>query len=415
MTFLNLLKNGMWLERLENPSRMKRVCGVPMANIIRFLIKKVPLRDQEDDIVRWYGTGYDIEDRKHTEDALRLVLDTTPALIHTGRPDGYLDYFNRRWLEYTGFSLADVCGWRWTHWIHPEDVEGILLKWRAALASGEPFLYEARVRRADGEYRWMLQRKIALRDEHGKIVKWYGSSIDIEERKRAEEKIRLQEMELRQVLDLPPQHVAVLGADGSRIYLNQAGLDYFGLTLDEWRPDELPPAAGWLINGFPLKMVHPDDRERVMSEVKSKLSSGLPHELEARVLGKDGKYRWFLSRVNPLRDGQGRITRWYSCSTDIEDRKQAEERLQRENVALREEIDKASMFEEIVGTSPVMQTVLSRVSKVAPADSTVLVTGETGTGKELVVCHSQALLTRIRECELRCHSPRLDRLRIVWP
>jgi formate hydrogenlyase transcriptional activator len=294
-------------------------------------------------------------------------------------------------------------------------VEGILLKWRAALASGEPFLYEARVRRADGEYRWMLQRKIALRDEHGKIVKWYGSSIDIEERKRAEEKIRLQEMELRQVLDLPPQHVAVLGADGSRIYLNQAGLDYFGLTLDEWRPDELPPAAGWLINGFPLKMVHPDDRERVMSEVKSKLSSGLPHELEARVLGKDGKYRWFLSRVNPLRDGQGRITRWYSCSTDIEDRKQAEERLQRENVALREEIDKASMFEEIVGTSPVMQTVLSRVSKVAPADSTVLVTGETGTGKELVVCHSQALLTRIRECELRCHSPRLDRLRIVWP
>jgi transcriptional regulator with GAF, ATPase, and Fis domain len=178
--------------------------------------------------------------------------------------------------------------------------------------------------------------------------------------------------------------VAVLGADGSRLYLNQAGLDYFGLTLDEWRPDELPPAEEWRVNGFPLKMVHPDDRERVMREVKSELSSGLPNEIEARLLRKDGKYRWFLSRQNPLRDAQGQITRWYSCSTDIEDRKQAEERLQHENVALREEIDKASMFEEIVGTSPVLQAVLSRVSKVAPTDSTVLVTGETGTGKELV-------------------------------
>ena len=131
-------------------------------------------------------------------------------------------------------------------------------------------------------------------------------------------------------------------------------------------------------------MVHPDNRERVMSEVKSKLSSGLPHKIESRTLGKDGKYRWLLSCLNPLRDAQGHITRWYAASIDIEDRKQAEERLQHENVALREEIDKASMFEEIVGTSAVLRTVLSRVSKVAPTDSTVLIAGETGTGKELV-------------------------------
>ena len=103
-----------------------------------------------------------------------------------------------------------------------------------------------------------------------------------------------------------------------------------------------------------------------------------------RSLGKDGKYRWFLFRWNPLRDEQGRLIRWYVAATDIEDRKQAEQRLQNENLALREEIDQASMFEEIVGTSPPLQTVLSRVSKVAPTDSRVLITGETGTGKELV-------------------------------
>jgi formate hydrogenlyase transcriptional activator len=102
------------------------------------------------------------------------------------------------------------------------------------------------------------------------------------------------------------------------------------------------------------------------------------------LLRKDGEYRWFLYRWNPLRDEQGHIRRWYVAATDIEDRKQAEQRLKSENIALREEIDKALMFEEIVGTSPPLRNVLSRISKVAPSDSSVLVTGETGTGKELV-------------------------------
>jgi formate hydrogenlyase transcriptional activator len=106
--------------------------------------------------------------------------------------------------------------------------------------------------------------------------------------------------------------------------------------------------------------------------------------LEQRLRKRDGTYRWFLTRFNPLRNEQGQITRWYVTATDIHDRKQAEDALRRENVALREEIDKASMFEEIVGASPALQTVLSRISKVAPSDSTVLINGETGTGKELV-------------------------------
>src|SRR5260221_707141 len=131
------------------------------------------------------------------EDALRLVIDTTPALIHTGRPDGYLDYFNQRWLEFLGLHLEEVCGWRWTGAVHPEDVAGLLQNWHAALASGEPLEAEARVRRADGEYRLLLHRKVPLRDERGAIVKWYGSSIDIEDRKRAQERILQDERERR--------------------------------------------------------------------------------------------------------------------------------------------------------------------------------------------------------------------------
>ena len=118
--------------------------------------------------------------RQRLENQLRLIIDTTPALIHTSRPDGYLDYFNKRWVEYLGVSLEDVEGWKWTNSVHPDDVKGIVERWRACLASGEIFEYETRVRRADGEYRWMLHRKVPLRDRDGNIVKWYGSSIDIE-------------------------------------------------------------------------------------------------------------------------------------------------------------------------------------------------------------------------------------------
>src|SRR6266516_4603107 len=562
----------------------------------------------------------------------QLLVDSIPALIHTARPDGYLDYFNKPWLEYLGVTLDRVAGWNWTAYVHPEDVEGIVAKWRACLATGEVFEYETRVRRADGEYRWMFHRKVPLRDANGNIVKWYGSSLDIDERKtaeeqlrrnaeelqrsefylaegqrlahmgswafdpdgfyywspelfrmhgldpaskppsvqeyldcvhpqdresmaglikgilakaspfdakkrivrpngevryircvsapvvenqslkkyvgsaidvtehelltqelrrreayltgaqrlshtgsfgwrpdsgeivwsdetyrifeydraekpivnmvlerihpqdralaqqvidrasqtgtdfeheyrllmadgrvkhvraiaqalqdasgnrefvgavtdvttakQAEENVRQSERELRQILDFAPWHVAVLGADGKAMYLNKAGLDYHGLTPEAFQDYD------------PRRSFHPDDRDRIVTSAgRAKLPNDQPYEIEARMAGKDGRYRWILLRFNALRDGEGRITRWYVTTTDIEDRKQTEERIQNENVALREEIDKASMFEEIVGTSPALKSVLSRISKVAPSDSTVLITGETGTGKELV-------------------------------
>jgi transcriptional regulator with GAF, ATPase, and Fis domain len=122
----------------------------------------------------------------------------------------------------------------------------------------------------------------------------------------------------------------------------------------------------------------------VGKDLPAQLQSGSPFEYELRLKRKDGQYRWFHYRFNPMSDEEGRLTRWYLAGTDIDDRKLAERRLLDENVALREEIDKASMFEEIVGTSAALKRVLSRISQVAPTDSSVLITGETGTGKELV-------------------------------
>jgi PAS domain S-box-containing protein len=184
---------------------------------------------------------------------------------------------------------------------------------------------------------------------------------------------REQELELRQILDLAPQLIAVYGPNRERLYANRVFLDYVGFSLEEWRQS--------LGRG---RYLHPDDIEQISAFFDRAIARGSAGELESRLRKRDGTYRWFLARYNPLRDEQGQITRWYITATDIDDRKQAEDALRRENVALREEIDKASMFEEIVGTSPALQTVLSRISKVAPSDSTVLINGETGTGKELV-------------------------------
>jgi PAS domain S-box-containing protein len=746
-----------------------------------------------------------IQSLSATEDPLRIIVDSTPALIHTARPDGYLDYFNKPWLEYVGVTLDEVIGWKWTAFVHPDDVEGIVARWRTCLATGEIFEYETRVRRADGEYRWMLHRNVPLRDEHENIVKWYGSSIDIEDRKRAEdrlcaamserarlsavraeigmalarggslreilgacaeamvrhldaafarvwtlngdgrelelqasagmytrldgrysripfgqlkigliaqnrqahltndvqndtritdrdwaktekmtsfagyplvvedrivgvmgmfsqkpltegtldtlsfvadgiaqgierkraeerlrrseaylaegqrlghtgswvldpsgsftywsrelfriygldpacgapsfqgyldcihpqdrefmadlireivakglgcdikkrivrpdgdvryircvgiplvengilktiigtamdvtwheemtqelqrrhaylteaqrlshtgsfgwrpstgeifwseetfrifeydpatkptielvldrvhredraevqeqieratrdakdfdreyrllmpnggvkhvhvvghalkdesgiiefvgavmdvtiakqgeENIRQQERELRQIVDLAPGYVHVLGADGSLLFSSREPDELHDPGLAEWRNN---PLNEWRADKFPLKLIHPDDREGMMSELKRGFSTGLPHETEARFLTHDSSYRWFLVRLNPLRNEQGHAVRWYLARTDIDDRKKAEERLERENIVLREEVDKASMFEEIVGASPALRAVLSGVAKVAPTESTVLITGETGTGKELI-------------------------------
>jgi PAS domain S-box-containing protein len=255
--------------------------------------------------------------------------------------------------------------------IHPEDVDHVRQTIDRATRERTGFDIEYRLLRTDGSVKYLHVIARVL-EPSSDDLEFVGAVTDVTAAKQAEEKIRQSEMEFRQMLDFTPQQVAVLGSDSSRIYANQAALDYYGLTLEEWR------------NCDPGRYVHPEDRERFRNESRSIFLSGVPDETEVRSLGKDGKYRWFLYRWNPLRDERGRLIRWYIAATDIEDRKQAEQRLQYENVALREEIDRASMFEEIVGTSRSLQSVLSLLSKVAPTDSSVLVTGETGTGKELV-------------------------------
>jgi formate hydrogenlyase transcriptional activator len=349
-----------------------------------FLIRVEPLRDETGKIIRWYGTSTDIETLKQTEEKLRederelrRITDAIPQTIVVLNEAGAPVYANHATLDYTGLTAADVLAPQFRERIfHPDDLKRLRGERTAALERGLPFEVEQRALRRDGQYRWFLIRYNPFRNEQGQVIRWYATGTDIEHRKQAENKLRQDERELRQLIDFLPQHVLVLDRDGALLQANKTMLDYKGCTLEEMKGEGTRERIS--------RDVHPDDLERVQNERSIGLSRGMPFEMEKRLLGKDSLFRWFLFRYNPVLNEGGDIVRWFATATDIEDRKRAEDRMRNEAVALREDIVHSSMFEEIVGSSHSLRKVLKALDKVAATDSTVLILGETGTGKELI-------------------------------
>jgi len=256
--------------------------------------------------------------------------------------------------------------------IHPDDREFVQQSLERASEARADFDLEHRLLMPDGSVKHLYVSARALTTSPGDL-EFVGAVTDVTAAKQAEEKTRQEVYELRCITDSIPQAIVVYDPDGRAIYVNRVTLDYTGLSIEEMQAES-----------FRDRVVHPEDIERLSGIRQEALLHGAPFEYELRALGKDGKYRWYLTQYNPLKDEQGRIIRWYATATAIEDRKVAEQRLQDENLALREEIDRFSMFEEIVGSCEPMRQVLRQVEKVAPSDATVLILGETGTGKELI-------------------------------
>jgi formate hydrogenlyase transcriptional activator len=311
--------------------------------------------------------------------SLRLIVDSIPGQVAVMTAGGEVELLNGQILEYFGKTTEELKNWATNDTLHPDDLPRTIDAWKRALETGQPFEFENRGRRADGVYRWFHVRARPLRDAEGRIVRWYNLATDIDDRKRAEGELTIalkekakSEAELRTIIDAIPQLIVAIGADGNFLSTNQALLEYTGLTKEELGSEKF------------RDVFHAEDSERLRDQRVAALSRGVPFEYERRVRHRDGQYRWFLVQYNPVLDERGQVIRWYGTGTDIDDRKRAEERTRQENAALREQIDQVFMFEEIVGSSPALKTVLSRIVKVAPSDSTVLITGETGTGKELI-------------------------------
>ena len=449
---------------------------------------------------------------KESEERFRLIVDSLPGFVCTLNAVGEVEHLNRQVLEYFGKTTEELKNWAMSDAVHPDDLPRVIEGWRRSVETGEPYVLEFRQRRADGVYRWFQSRALPARDAEGRITCWYMLLTDIDERKRTEDALRSNEQSLRLTVDSIPGFVSTMSAAGEAEFVSRQVLEYFGKTIDELK--------NWGANDS----IHPDDLPHMIDAWSRAIETGQPFDFESRRRRADGVYRWFHLRSRPQRDAEGRIVRWYNLTTDIDDRKKAEEELRRskaylteaqrlsqtgsfgcrpstgemswseetfriygydrstqpavervlqrvhpedralvqermdrafrdeqgcqvecrlllpddsvkhvcivahastnesgiiefigavmdvtkqqqsraelekafeeikrlkdrlhdENVVLREQIDQAFMFEEIVGSSPALHTVLSGIVKVAPTDSTVLISGETGTGKELV-------------------------------
>ena len=247
------------------------------------------------------------------EDELSRVLNALPALVWTALLGGQIDFLNLCWRQYTGLSLEEACGRGWQAAIHPEDLPALLGRWRSILASGESGEMEARLRRFDGDYHWFHISASPLHNAAGSVVKWLGVGTDIDDRKKAEEALRSNERNLSLIINTIPTHIYVLNTEGSVQYVNQAVMDYTGLSLEDVKQED-----------YRDRVIHQEDFKRVRAGRAASLRRGAPFTTEQRVLGNDGQYRWFLVRYKPLLDEQGRIVRWYVAAFDIEDRKRAE-------------------------------------------------------------------------------------------
>src|SRR4051794_4535920 len=242
--------------------------------------------------------------RSHAEGAASFAWSTPPV--------GEFTEPQPEWTAFTGQSFEELRGDGWIDAIHPNDRARTLSAWRRARAEGAPFVVEHRVRRSDGEYRWMQARALPLVDETGVVREWVGAHTDVTDRRLAEQALRRGEEQLRYALDSIPQMVWTTRPDGYHEYYNRRWYEYTGLSFEETRGD------GW------NRVLHPDDRARALDCWRESLESGEPYSIEYRFRRHDGEYRWFLGQALAQRDAAGAIVRWFGPCTDIEEQKRAE-------------------------------------------------------------------------------------------
>jgi PAS domain S-box-containing protein len=310
-------------ERADFPTQSERLLLGVAANQVTVGLQQALLLNEQKQVARELDRRVADRTRELAETNEQLQLQVgqlrhIPVAAWTLKPDGTPDFVNQAWLEYSGQTLDFVRSnpEAWMTGVHPDDREVASIGFWGGVRTGQGFEMETRFRRArDGVYRWHLNRAVVLRDAEGRVLRFVGTSTDIDDRKLAEEAVRASEGKLRQVIDTIPSLSWCNLPDGTNEFLSKGWHDYTGLSPEE--------AHGW---GWRAAF-HPEDLPGLMKKWQELLISGEPGEIEARLRRYDGVHRWFLIQVAPFRDETGKITRWYGTSTDINDRKLAEEAL----------------------------------------------------------------------------------------
>src|SRR5262245_30789997 len=263
-----------------------------------------------------------ITERRRADDALReresrVVVDTIPGLVSILTPRGEVDVVNHELVDYCGQPLEAMKQWGTNGTVHVDDLPRIGPAFAHAIAAGNPYDFEARIRRFDGVYRWCLIRGLPWRDATGRISHWHVVLTDIDERKRAEEALRASERSLKLLIDTIPALVWRSTPEGELDYLNQRAVEYLGHT------------AQTLAGGRWLELVHPDHRDATVQRWVQAVTTGSQYEDVYQLRRADGEHRWIQSVGEPFHDAEGRIVHWYGLVIDIEDRKRAEDELRR--------------------------------------------------------------------------------------
>ena len=363
------------------------------------------------------------EKLQRSERELRDVIETIPSMAWSAAADGAAEFFNRRWLDYAGFAADQAQGWGWTTAVHPDDLNVLVNYWQGVLASGMPAEIEGRLRRFDGVYRWFLFRATPAFDDDGRVIKWYGTNTDIEERKKAEQSLAIQNTRLQLLLKLTNQITSnlelrkVLRAISSSIReLMHCDLVHISLpdvASGKFRVHALdfPESRGFVREEMLITPVGaakraletlipvvrrttnreefpPDYYELLLAEgVKSQCV--IPLVNQGRVVGVLAIARTTDNLFTPedvdfLKDASGQIAIAIENCLAFREVSELKEKLAQEKLYLESEIRGDMDFGQIVGSSPALKRVLQLVETVAPNDSTVLLLGETGTGKELI-------------------------------
>src|SRR2546425_2996041 len=322
------------------------------------------------------------------EESFRLIVETIPGLIAVMTPAGEVEHVNRQVLEYFGRTLEDLKKWGTSDAVHPDDLPRVIAAWTHAFATGLPYDFEHRMRRADGVYRWFQLRGLPLRDDDGRIVRWYVLMSDIDERRQAEDKVRRSEADL-----LEAQRLSHAGS-----WRHDLASGAFTVSPEVLRIRGVESADPLSTIDRMYSGIHPDDRSRVKDTYEAAQGRKGEFDAEYRIVLGDGTIKHLHTIGHPVLNESGGVVEYMGTGMDVTEQRDAraalenafdeikrlKDRLQDENLVLREEIVQASMLEEIVGASAALKAVLSHVAKVAPTDSTVLISGETGTGKELI-------------------------------
>jgi PAS domain S-box-containing protein len=258
------------------------------------------------------------------EQELHLLVETLPTLVWRAEPEGNIEYVNKRVLDYFGAPLGEITGWGWAERVHPDDVAFKVRSWLTNLQTENPHDVVCRFRGADGRYRWFNVRGAPLKSSDGRVLRWYGVLIDIDDQKNAEEAVRESEHKFRQIFDTVPSQLWSADPAGEPTQLNQRLLDYSGMRFEDFKH------GGW------ATFMHPDDFPETARALQQAIQTGTSYVAVNRLRRADGEFRWHQTRGEPLRDRQGHIVQWYGVSVDIDEAKRAEDRLRRSEALLAE-------------------------------------------------------------------------------